>query len=59
MVGIYGTKINFNKIWVYQNEGVPSNRAAKIQTFQRLRYTHEIFRIGKYEEKIKFGDANP
>ena len=28
------------------------NGAAKIQTFNHLRLMHEIFRVGKYEEKI-------
>ena len=32
--------------------GGPQNEAAKIVT---LLSTHEIFRVDKYEEKIKFG----
>ena len=32
-VGKYEEKIKFDKIWVYQNGGYPSNVAAKISAF--------------------------
>ena len=33
---------------------VPPNKAAKIQTFQLLSWTHDIFKVSKYKRKIKF-----
>ena len=33
---------------------IPSNEDTKFKISNCLSYTHEIFRIGKYEGKIKF-----
>ena len=32
----------------------PQMGPPKFKLFYHSRYTHEIFRVGKYEEKIKF-----
>ena len=37
-----------------QNEGIPLKQGRQDSNFNHLRWTDENFRIGKYEEKIKF-----
>ena len=34
--------------------GSPSKGASKIQTFHHSSHTNENFRVGKYEDKIKY-----
>ena len=46
--------MKFDEIWAYQNEGYPSKGGPKFQLFNHSCYIHEIFRICRYQEKIKF-----
>ena len=47
-------KIKFDNIWRFHNGCLPQTRTPKFKLFNRLSLTHQIFRIGKYEGKIKF-----
>ena len=42
-----------DKIWWYQNEGIPLKQGRQNSKLNHAPWTDEIFRIGKYE-KIKF-----
>ena len=47
--------MKLDKIWGYQNKEIPLKQGCQNSNFNHLLWTDEIFRIGKYEEKIKFG----
>ena len=47
-------KVKFDKVGGYQNEENPLKQGRQNSNFNHLRWTHEIFRIGKYEGKLKF-----
>ena len=47
-------KIKFDEIWGYQNEGIVFKQGCQNSKFNHLRWTDEIFTIGKNQEKIKF-----
>ena len=53
-IGKYDEKIKFDKIWGYQNEGIPLKQGYQNSNFAYIRWTVQIFKIRKYEKKIKF-----
>ena len=52
-IGENEEKIKFDKIWEYQNEGIPLKQGHQNSKLNHSPWSDEIFRIGKYE-KIKF-----
>ena len=48
----YKEKIKFDEIWEYQNKRILFKLGRQNTKFNHLRWTDEIFRIDKNEDKI-------